>query len=150
LILESMGLVVPYHHVRVIFQHPAEIGPLADMGETVLIEREPLVRNEIYRSILNFKQPLTLEDVRTVPAWKSANAPSLTRSWMGIPLLNQHETVGLVALSRFALSPFTSNEKELGLVFTRYINTLLSNLAARAKKPRSFEKYFKSTAQAGP
>jgi hypothetical protein len=142
LILESMGLVVPYHHVRIILQYQQGIDALAGLKETVQAAREPLEGNEIYRSILNIKQPLSLEDVRVAPAWKGMDSPSITRSWMGIPLTNQVGIVGLVALSRFTYSPFTSNEKELGLVFTRYISALLVDLTNRAKKTRSYEKLF--------
>jgi len=142
LILESMGLVVPYHHARIIMQHQHDISALASLKDTVLAAHEPLERNDVYRSILSIKQPLSLEDVRVVPTWTGADAPSITRSWMGIPLSNQNGTVGLVTLSRFTYSPFTSNEKELGLVFTRYISALMADLANRAKKTRSYEKLF--------
>lgn len=142
LILESMGLVVPYHHARVLLQYQQGISELAGLKDTVQTAHEPLEKNDIYRSILAIKQPLSLEDVRVVPTWKGTDTPSITRSWMGIPLSNQNGTVGLVALSRFTYSPFTSNEKELGLVFTRYISTLLSDMSGRAKRMRSFEKPF--------
>ena len=142
LILESMGLVVPYHHVRIVLQPQHQISTLTELHEMVHITPEPLETNEIYRSILNIKQPLSLEDVRIVPVWKSMDFPSITRSWMGIPLTNQTETVGLVALSRFTLSPFTINEKELALVFARYISTLFISLNNRTKKFRSYEKLY--------
>jgi hypothetical protein len=58
---------------------------------------------------------------------------------MGIPLANHVKTVGLIMLSRFAFSPFTINEKELALVFTRYINTLLIKLAERIKRAKAYE-----------
>ncbi len=141
LILESMGLVVPYHHVRIILQTQHHISALTELRETVQVMPEPFEVNDIYRSILNIKQPLSLEDVRIVPAWKGMDFPSITRSWMGIPLTNQTETVGLVALSRFTLSPFTINEKELALVFARYISTLFISMS-RTKKSRSYEKLY--------
>jgi hypothetical protein len=136
LILESMNLVVPFHHVRVLLQNQDEIASILGTHENVKNITEPLERNDLYRSILTIKQPLMLEDVRTVPAWHGVDSPSITRSWMGIPLANQSGTIGLVMLSRFAFSPFTINEKELALVFTRYINTLLINLTQRIKKNR--------------
>jgi hypothetical protein len=140
LILESMNLVVPFHQVRIILQNQDDIATVLSTNEMVQIAQEPLERIEIYRSILNINQALSLEDVRTVPSWKNTDTPSITRSWMGLPLSNQFGTVGLVALSRFTFSPFTSNEKELAQVFTRYINTLLIKLTNRVKKKSSFEK----------
>ncbi|MFN8411749.1 MAG: hypothetical protein U0Z26_05125 [Anaerolineales bacterium] len=142
LILESMNLVVPFHHVRVILQNDPEITATFEDYDNVKLSKEPLERNSIYQSIFSINQPLALEDIRIVPAWKDMDSPSITRSWMGIPLANQFGTVGLVTLSRFTLSPFTINEKELALVFARYINTLLVNLTNRAKKKLSYQKLF--------
>ncbi len=142
LILESMGSVVPYHHARILLQYQQSISELAGLKDTVQTSHEPLERNDIYRSILSINQPVSLEDVRIVPTWKGSEFPSITRSWMGIPLSIQNGIVGLVALSRFTYSPFTNNEKELGLVFTRYISTLLSDLTNRTKRARSYEKLF--------
>ena len=142
LIMESMNLVVPYHHARIILQKRADLASIFAANETVQISTEPLEQNDIYRSIFSINQPLTLEDVRIVPAWKNMDSPSITRSWMGIPLAHQFGTVGLVALSRFTLSPFTINEKELAQVFTRYINILLVNLTSRMKNNRSYQKLF--------
>jgi hypothetical protein len=150
LILESMNLVVPFHHVRVLLQNQDEIASILGTHENVKNITEPLERNDLYRSILTIKQPLMLEDVRTVPAWHGVDSPSITRSWMGIPLANQSGTIGLVMLSRFAFSPFTINEKELALVFTRYINTLLINLTQRIKKNRERTGLHTSPLKTGP
>lgn len=142
LILESLNLVVPFHHVRILLQDQDEIATMLGTYESVKISMEPLQRNDLYRSILTINQPLILEDVRIVPAWKGIDSPSMTRSWMGIPLVSQSKTIGLIMLSRFAFSPFTINEKEFALVFTRYINTLFTNLNNRIKKNRTTERAF--------
>lgn len=134
LILESMNLVVPFHHVQILLRDEDEIAEILGPYENVKVATEPLERNDIYRSVLTINQPLILEDVREVPAWRNVASPSITRSWMGIPLTNQTKNVGLIMLSRFAFSPFTINEKELAQVFSRYINTLLINLSNRIKK----------------
>ncbi len=142
LILESMNLVVPFHHVRIILHTQDEIAALFGSDQTVKFVNEPLESNDIYRSILNINQPLSLEDVHSVPAWKSVDSPSITRTWMGIPLSHQNGTVGLLMLSRFAYSPFTVNEKELAQVFARYINTLLVNLANRMKRTHLYKNVY--------
>lgn len=140
LILESMNLVVPFHHARIVIEKQEDLGTLLITNEMVHLTEEPLRTNDIYRSILGMNQPLSLEDVRSVPAWKDKASPANTRSWIGIPLSNQFEVIGLIVLSRVTLSPFTMNEKELAQVFARYINTLLINLSMRIKNNRFFEK----------
>ena len=70
LILESMNLVVPFHHVRILLQDQDEIATMLGTYENVKIAAEPLHKNDLYRSILTINQPLILEDVRTIPVWK--------------------------------------------------------------------------------
>ncbi|MBC7876120.1 MAG: GAF domain-containing protein [Anaerolineales bacterium] len=140
LILESMNLVVPFHHARIVLEKQEDLGTLLITNEMVHLMEEPLKTNDIYRSILGMNQPLSLEDIRSVPIWKDTASPVNTRSWMGIPLSDQFGAIGLLVLSRVTLSPFTMNEKELAQVFARYINTLLINLSMRIKNNRFFEK----------
>lgn len=150
LILESMNLVVPFHHIRILLQGQNEIATLLGSDQTVKFVNEPLESNDIYRSIIGINQPLSLEDVRIVPSWKSVDSPSITRSWMGLPLSTQHGVTGLIMLSRFAFSPFTINEKELAQVFTRYINTLLINLTNRMKREQAYKELYESRGLRGP
>jgi hypothetical protein len=58
----------------------------------------------------------------------------------GAPALESVRAVGLLALSRFTLSPFSNNEKELAQVFSRYINSLLTSLLHRMEKNRIYQK----------
>jgi GAF domain-containing protein len=129
LILDSMNLVVPFHHACIVLEKQNDLTSLPITNEAVRFTEEPLRINDIYRSILSMNQPLSLEDIRNIPAWRNTDCPAATRSWMGVPISNQAGTIGVVMLSRFTLSPFTVNEKELALVFTRYINSLLINLS---------------------
>ena len=137
LILDSLNLVVPFHHVCIVLRNQDEIATILGRYETVKIASEPLERNEIYRSILQLNQPVSLEDVRMIPSWAGVDSPSITRSWMGLPIANQFGNTGLVLLSRFACSPFTVNEKELAQLFLRYINTMMVNMTNRLKKTHS-------------
>ena len=127
LIIESMNLVVPSHHIRIILQNQAEY-ELLSSHEMVLYHQNPSEGNRIYRSVLQMNQPIVVEDVQHVPSWVNSDSPENTRSWMGIPLTNQNVTIGLLSLSRHTFSPFTNNEKELAQVFARYITSLFINL----------------------
>jgi hypothetical protein len=61
---------------------------------------------------------------------------------MGIPISDKNGIVGLLALSRFSVSPFNNNEKELAQVFARYISTFLINLAQQSEKKYSYNKMY--------
>ncbi len=141
LIVESMGLVVPFHHVRIILQNMAEY-ELLSSHELVTYHDELPERNMIYRSVMQMNQPIVVEDVHRVPSWANSSSPENTRSWMGVPLSNQHGMMGLLSLSRQTFSPFTNNEKELAQVYARYITTLFANLALRMEKRRILQKKY--------
>jgi GAF domain-containing protein len=103
---------------------------------------DPLITNDIYRFAVNMKQPFSIEDVRMTPSWRGVHASSNTRSWMGIPITDRDEIVGLLALSRFSVSPFNNNEKELAQVYVRYINMFLNKLAQQVERNYYYNKVF--------
>jgi hypothetical protein len=139
LILESLRLVAPYHEAEIIIQHHSNYESLKSNEHVKLLE-DPLRANEIYRSVLTMSQPFSIEDIRMVPAWKGVYASSNTRSWMGVPVTDQNGIIGLLALSRFSVSPFNNNEKEMAQVFARYINTFLINLTRQIERRYIYNK----------
>lgn len=141
LILESLRLVVPYHEAEIIIQNQANYESLKTNKHVTLMD-DLWRANEIYRSVFTMNQPFNIEDVKMAPAWKGVHAPTKTRAWMGVPLADQNGTVGLLSLSRFSVSPFTNNEKELAQMFVRYINTFMMNHAHRMERPYSYNKLY--------
>lgn len=139
LILESLRLVTPYHEAEIIIQNHSNYESLKNNEHVKLLD-DPLRANEIYRSVFTMSQPFSIEDVRMVPAWKGVYASSNSRSWMGVPITDQNGIVGLLALSRFSVSPFNNNEKEMAQVFARYINTFLINMARQVERRYIYNK----------
>lgn len=139
LILESLSLVAPYHEAEIIIQSHSSYESLKSNEHVTLLDN-PLRANDIYRSVFTMNQPFSIEDVRMTPSWKGVHASSNTRSWLGIPITDQNGIVGLLALSRFSVSPFDNNEKKLTQVFARYINTFLMNLTRQVERNYSYAK----------
>jgi len=141
LILESLRLVAPYHEAEVIIPDQAEYEDIK-INKHVTILDDLWHANDIYRHVFKVNQLFMIEDVRMAPAWKGTHAPSKTRSWMGIPLTGHNGIIGLLSLSRFSVSPFNNNEKELAQVFARYINTFLTNLPQQMKRSYSYNRLY--------
>jgi hypothetical protein len=141
LILESMRLVVPYHEAEVVLQNLSGYEHLKTDKHVTLLD-DLWRANEIYRSVFAMNQPFNIEDVKMAPAWKGVHAPAKTRAWMGVPLADQNGIVGLLSLSRFSVSPFNNNEKEMAQMFARYINTFLMHLTRQADRIKSYSKLF--------
>jgi GAF domain len=140
LIMESLGKVVPAHHVRIILQ--PEAGSSMLIHHFILYQTDPLERNSVYKSVLTMNQPVVIEDVYKVPAWSNLDTPRNTRCWLGAPITNQSGQIGLVSLSRTTFSPFTNHEKEISLVFARYLGKLFENAALQIERRRVFEKKY--------
>lgn len=141
LILESLQGVVPAHNIRILLRERADL-ELFGAYTPMLLYSDTLESYSIYRSVLRLNQPTVIEDVHMVPAWLGSETPSGTRSWMGLPINNQHGPLGLLSLSRTSFSPFTNNEKEIAQVFARYIGKLFSNVQLRMDRVRSLEKKY--------
>jgi len=141
LILESLRLVAPYHEADIILPNQAEYENIRTNKHVTILD-DPWRANDIYRSVFSMNQPFAIEDVRMAPAWKGIHAPAKTRSWMGIPLADHNGIIGLLSLSRFSVSPFNNNEKEMAQVFARYINTFLMNLSRQVERNYSYSKLY--------
>lgn len=141
LIIENLGEVVPFHHVRVLLQN--------NTGAEILNHHHLIINNYesiqgvgIYKSVLKMNQPMVLEDVQVVPSWLNWETPANTRTWMGVPISHQNELVGVLSVARATLSPFTINEKETALIFARYLGKLFFHLSRRRQRALSFEKKY--------
>jgi GAF domain-containing protein len=141
LILESLRLVAPYHQAEVLIQNQANYETLRGNKHITLLD-DLWSANDIYRAVYRMKQPLNIEDVKMAPAWKGAHAPSKTRSWMGVPIVDRHGIIGLLSLSRFSVSPFNNNEKEMAQAFARYINSFLEKFSQQLEEKRFYDKFF--------
>jgi hypothetical protein len=142
LIMESMGKVVPSHHACIILQ--PGVDPAAIIQNFVIRQYEPMEINSVYRSVLAMNQPIVLEDVNMVPAWSNRETPQNTRSWLGVPIVDPHRAIGLISLARTSYSPFTNHEKEISLVFARYLGKLFENISLQFEKRQLLEKKYQA------
>jgi hypothetical protein len=140
MIMENLGKVVPSHDSHVVLQRGTDAAMFAHTS--ILRQDGALERNSVYRSTLSMNQSVVLEDVRIVPAWTNWDTPPNTRSWLGAPISNQNGPVGLISLSRTTFSPFTNHEKEISLVFARYLGKLFEHALRQTERNRMFDKKY--------
>jgi GAF domain-containing protein len=141
LILESLRLVVPFHEAEIIIQSQSSYENLRTEKYVTILD-DPWHSNNIYRAVFSMNQTIGIEDMHMTSDRKDRHASSKTRAWMGVPLADQNGIIGLLSLSRFSVSPFDSNEKELAQVFGRYINTFLTNHSQRVESIHYYSKLF--------
>ena len=87
-----------------------------------------------YQFILNMNQPLCIEDIRELSNWKEVSALGDLRTWMGLPLRNEHDPLGVLSLARRSRSPFNKDEMDIAQAFADYITIALNKSAKPTKQ----------------
>lgn len=125
-IMGTLKKVVPYHQAAILLKEPSGLH-LSARHVSVYTPSQPILQNDIYRSILDTRRPIYLEDVKMVPAWSNLSAIGDLRTWMGLPVLHKHVPLGVLSLARRSLSPFNKDEMDMAQAFTEHIGAALSN-----------------------
>jgi hypothetical protein len=125
--LNLLGQVVPYHQAAIIPQKDCHMQYVAYKGyENVnQIEVNGIWGSAVYKLMLKHHQAVFLPDACRVPAWSGLEVLGMPSAWLGVPLLNGEQSLGLLSLGRNINSPFTSEEKETSKAFAQRIATVL-------------------------
>jgi GAF domain-containing protein len=130
--LDSIRKVIPYHrtivHVRDGFEFNGRHHALEALDRSI-------PKDSILRSVLNIGQPMSLDDVTIVPSWNASAPFDRTRSWLGIPLLNRVDAIGVLSLMRHIHSPFSKDE----ITMTQAFSDLLSRAIDPYIRPETFD-----------
>lgn len=131
LILEQMETVVPYDRSSILLYRDERLEFAASRGyaRNVNMEqaRELANRNPIFLQILATRQPATLEDVSCYTAWPHIPDTAPTRSWLGLPLVQNDNVLGMLSISRLNVAPFNADEIEAVSIFSTQAATALGN-----------------------
>jgi hypothetical protein len=127
-VLDALRRVVPFHQISLLVLGFENFPFLKLIKGPIHFPGDVLVSNPIYHSIFEHQQTICLDDVLIAPTWCGVNDSSQTRSWMGIPLVDQQGFLGILSLSRFVVSPFSNNEKDMSTVFAWYFSQILSKM----------------------
>jgi len=126
--LRLLGQVVPFHQALILVQHGPQLQLAAEVGfgrSHHSIDFSALRQHTIYQMTIKHRQALYLPDASRVPAWKELKGLGHPTAWLGVPLLNGEQPLGLLSLGRNIPSPFTPDEKETCQSFAQRIVKLL-------------------------
>lgn len=84
-------------------------------------------RNPIFMNILATRQPSAIEDVSSYTAWPHIPDTAPTRSWLGLPLVQNDNVLGMLSISRLQVSAFRADEIEAASMFSSQAATALGN-----------------------
>ncbi|MCB8976204.1 MAG: GAF domain-containing protein [Ardenticatenaceae bacterium] len=99
--------------------------------------RVSLANESIYREICDTKRPLFIPDVTQWPDWHQFETLPLARAWLGVPLINGEEVIGMLSLTRETTTPFTEESINMATTFAAQAAVGLEN-ARRFDKSNRF------------
>jgi signal transduction histidine kinase len=86
-----------------------------------------LRQDDPYYQLDETRQPIILDDVTQVPGWTILDWLPLNRSWMGVPLVVNKRTIGMISITRRPASAFKSEETWPAMAFAGQAAVTLEN-----------------------
>ncbi|RPH62596.1 MAG: GAF domain-containing protein [Chloroflexi bacterium] len=121
-ILQLLRHVVPYHQAGILVADESGMIFAAHVGYRLAPHRaDGVLRSEIYAIMLAHRQAVYIPAAHKIPAWQGMESLGMPTSWMGVPLLEEDRSFGLLSISRAVERPFSSEERETALAFAQRI-----------------------------
>ena len=83
--------------------------------------------SDIFVHIYRHKRPLAIANVPEYERWTKVGDIPVPGSWLGIPLLQNEEVVGMLSLARQEVSPYNEEEITLATAFANQATIALEN-----------------------
>lgn len=133
-VLENLSHVVSSHRTAILLNNEGELVIVADRGfptsSSLNLLRIPIDPNEdesVYGWIYRHKRPLAIPDVTQRADWHQVDNIAPTRAWLGVPLLQNNEVIGILSLARATLQSYTDEEIRMATAFAEQAATALHN-----------------------
>ncbi len=128
-IMDALREVVPFHDAGLFTKH--------QISQSLYIKGEKFIHSipkeiqtpSFYQTPETFNQIICRDDLHGVLLWEDIAEPTKAdpKAWMGVPLANDDEYLGVLSLCRYAHTPFSINEKELTSNYAWYLGKLMRN-----------------------
>lgn len=130
-ILEQLNLVIPYDSasVQLIEQNELKIvgGKGFEMIKEVLEMRFPIPGDNPNTVVIETGRPYILKDAPSAYKAFSELQNHHIHSWLGIPLISQNKTIGLLAIDSSKPNSFTDEDANLASIFADQVAVVLEN-----------------------
>ncbi len=124
--LDLLSHVVPYHQAAILMERGEHMEHVARRGlgwEGVSSRAvNKIQQSQIFQMMLERREAICLSDVNTVSDWEHfGSLGNNLRSWLGVPLIGETSTKGILSLGRLTHSPFSMAERDTAQVFASRI-----------------------------
>lgn len=130
-ILEQLNVVIPYDSASVQLLEGNELKIVGGKGfqmiKEVLEMRFPIPGDNPNTVVIETGKPYILRDApSTYKAFRELQNNHI-HSWLGIPLIAQYKTIGLLAIDSSQPNSFTDEDANLALIFADQVAVVLEN-----------------------
>lgn len=80
-----------------------------------------------FAEVIRQRKPLAISDAAAYEGWRNMPGLTQTRSWLGVPLINNDKVVGMLSVTREVIRPFTADEIELVNALAAQASLALAN-----------------------
>lgn len=132
LVLDKLATLVASDRSAVILQRQQDLRVVAQKGFSAAVEADqldlpPLAPPNPLAEVVRSRKPLAISDVIAYEGWQEMPGLEGSRSWMGIPLINDNRVVGLLSITREQVRPFSADEIEVAVAFAAQAGVALTN-----------------------
>jgi signal transduction histidine kinase len=143
LILEQMDSVIPYSRAAILLYRNGKMEFAASRGYPKDVDMEEarimVNNNKVFNDIVVSRKASRVKDATLHQDWQHIPNTPPTRSWLGLPLVQDKDVLGMLSISRLTVSPFTSDEMDISAIFAGQASVALSN-ASLYEKVQSFNR----------
>ena len=133
-ILKELDKVVRYERGVVLLRNGDELKSIALRGypksDAVPSKIKLSLQNneaDVFRRIVSTQEPMIVGDVTQDPGWQQLDWLPLNRSWLGVPLLDQGQVIGMISLTRLDRNAFTVDDVTVVTAFALQAAIALTN-----------------------
>jgi len=131
LILEQMDSIIPYSRAAIMLYRNEQMEFAASRGypaDVNMDEARVLVNNSpIFINIINGRRSTIIADATLRDDWQHIPGTPPTRSWLGVPLVQNDKVLGMLSVSRLMVAPFSSEEVDTASMFASQAAIALEN-----------------------
>ncbi len=125
-ILQILRHVIPYHQAAILVVDEMGLGFLAHSGYRQAPNRaDDVLTSPTYSLIMKYRQAIYFPNASKVPAWRGMGSLGSPMAWMGVPLLQHGQPIGLLSISRNVERAYDSDERNIAFVFAKRISEML-------------------------
>jgi GAF domain-containing protein len=100
---------------------------------------QPVSADKLIQRVVNQRRPLILSDVRDDPNWEEREEVKGVKSWVGIPLVDRDEIVGLMTLDHSDVGAYTQKDENILELFGNQVAVAVRNALLLERQTKRIE-----------